>query len=151
MNIPSRKNERGAALVVSIIMLLIISIMAVNSMQGSIIQEQMTANQHDHQLAFQAAEAALRRGESLRRGETGFIILPLGPTPPPDNWRNSAIWAQRIEVQMPTSNGLYKLPEVITEELDYDSANNTSRIRVTARGYGAREETQVVLQSIVAL
>lgn len=141
--------ERGAALVVTIIMLLIITILAVNSMQGSIIQEQMTANQHDHQLAFQAAEAALRRGELLRRGENGFVNLPFGPTPPPDNW--SAIWAQHIEVQMPSNHGLFKLPEVITEELDYDSANNTSRIRVTARGYGARQETQVVLQSIVAL
>ena len=141
--------QKGAALLVSIMMLLIVTVLALSSMRSSIVQEQMTANQYDYQLAFQAAEAALRRGEQLRRNDAGFVSLPLGPTPPLDNWQS--IWVQHIKVPMPDNNGLISEPEVLAEELDYDSANNTSRIRVTAIGYGARAETQVVLQSIVAL
>lgn len=145
----STRQQTGAALLVSIIMLLIITVLALSSMRGSIMQEQMTANQYDYQLAFQAAEAALRRGEQLRRNNAGFVLLPIGPTPPIDNWRN--LRANFITVTMPTGHGLAAQPQVLTEELDFDSSNNTSRIRVTAIGFGARAETQVVLQSIVAL
>lgn len=144
--------QQGAALLVSMLMLLIITVLALNSMRGSILQEQMTANQYDYQLAFQAAEAALRHGEQLRRAEpppAGFVTLPAGPTPPIDHWRT--IESSFKTVPIPTGHGLAKLPRVLTEELDFDSNNNTSRIRVTAIGYGAREETRVVLQSIVAL
>lgn len=147
-----KPRQSGAALLVTIIMLLVISLLAVNSMQGSIIQERMTANQHDHQLAFQAAEAALRQGELLRRGQAGFIALPTGPLPPPNAVLATAVWqANAINVTLPTGHNVAKLPQVVTEELDFDSANNSSRIRVTARGFGARESTEVILQSIVAL
>lgn len=146
------RNQRGAALLVSLIMLLLITLLALNSMQSSIVQEQMTANQYDSQIAFQAAEAALRRGEQLRQGQAGFVNLPIGPAPAADKFLDNALWSSAaIQVALPTDSGVARAPEVVTEELDFDSNNNTSRIRVTARGYGARETTVVVLQSIVAL
>jgi len=144
--------QNGAALFVSLIMLLLITLLAVSSMQSSIVQEKMTANQYDSQIAFQAAEAALRRGELLRQGQAGFVSLPIGPAPAANKFLDNTLWqATAIQVALPAGSGVAKAPEVVTEELDFDSNNNTSRIRVTARGYGARETTVVVLQSIVAL
>lgn len=146
------RSQRGAALFVSLIMLLLITLLAVNSMQSSIVQEQMTANQYDSQIAFQAAEAALRHGELLRQGQAGFVSLPIGPAPAADKFLDNTLWsATAIQVALPSDSGVAKPPEVVTEELDFDSNNNSSRIRVTARGYGARDTTVVVLQSIVAL
>lgn len=56
--------ERGAVLVVSLILLLVLSLIGVSSMQGTSIQERMSANLKDQYSAFNAAEAALRQGEA---------------------------------------------------------------------------------------
>ena len=57
-------SQKGSALLVSLIMLLLITLVAVGGMQSSILQEKMTGNMRDRDLAFQAAEAALREAES---------------------------------------------------------------------------------------
>ncbi|MBL3826249.1 MULTISPECIES: pilus assembly PilX family protein [Marinobacter] len=62
-NHPSHR-ERGATLIVALVMLLLISLLAVGGMQGSIMQERMASNAHDGSISFQAAETALRQGEA---------------------------------------------------------------------------------------
>lgn len=56
--------QTGSALIVSLIMLLLISLIGVSSMQGTILQERMASNLHDRNIAFQASERALREGET---------------------------------------------------------------------------------------
>lgn len=56
--------QQGSALIVSLVMLLLISLIGVGSMQGTILQERMASNLHDRNIAFQASERALRVGES---------------------------------------------------------------------------------------
>lgn len=58
------KKERGATLIVALVMLLLISLLAVGGMESSILQERMASNAHDGSIAFQASEAALRQGET---------------------------------------------------------------------------------------
>lgn len=55
--------QTGSALIVSLVMLLLISLIGVSSMQGTILQERMASNLHSRNLAFQASEHALRVGE----------------------------------------------------------------------------------------
>ena len=57
------RQQRGAVLIVSLIMLLVMTLLGVSSMKGSAMEEKMTRNLHDKNLAFQAAEAALRAAE----------------------------------------------------------------------------------------
>lgn len=57
--------QRGSALVVSLILLLVISMLAIGGMQGTVMQERMSANLHDRELAFQAAEAALLGAQQI--------------------------------------------------------------------------------------
>lgn len=57
-------NQRGATLIVVLVMLLLISILAVGGMQGSILQERMASNAQDQAISFQASETALRQGET---------------------------------------------------------------------------------------
>lgn len=59
-----RRNESGAALIVALIMLLLISIVGVSAMQTTTMEEKMAGNLRDRHVAFQAAEAALRQGEA---------------------------------------------------------------------------------------
>ncbi|THB67150.1 MAG: hypothetical protein D6B27_05140 [Gammaproteobacteria bacterium] len=58
------KKERGAILVVSLLMLLMLTIIGVASIKTTTIQERMAGNLRDRELAFQAAEAALTVGEN---------------------------------------------------------------------------------------
>lgn len=62
--LPNIRGQRGATLLVALMMLLLISLLAVGGMQSSILQERMSSNAHDGALAFQASEAALRQAEN---------------------------------------------------------------------------------------
>ena len=68
LNIQSPQRERGAVLIVSLIMLLIVTLIAVSSMQGTVMEEKMAGNTRDRNLAFQTAESALREAETYVEG-----------------------------------------------------------------------------------
>ncbi len=69
-----RNNQRGAILIIALIMLLLLTIIGLSSMRGTSLQESMAGNLRDSNLAFQAAEAALRQGEGMVDGK-GFDEL----------------------------------------------------------------------------
>jgi type IV pilus assembly protein PilX len=60
----SASSQNGSALIVSLVMLLLISLIGVGSMQSTILQERMASNLQDRNIAFQASERALRVGEN---------------------------------------------------------------------------------------
>ena len=60
--IPAR--QRGAALMVVLILLLIMTLLGLASLRGTLMEERMSAALFDRSLSFQAAEAALREGEA---------------------------------------------------------------------------------------
>src|SRR5262245_19384474 len=59
--------QRGAALVTSLLLLLVLTIIGVTTMQMSRMQERMSGNSRDVNVAFQGAEAGVRSGESYLR------------------------------------------------------------------------------------
>ena len=60
-----RVRQRGAVLYMSLIFLLILTLIGVTAARMQTVEERMAQNDHNHQLAMQAAEAALRYGETL--------------------------------------------------------------------------------------
>ncbi|HEY0942671.1 MAG TPA: pilus assembly protein [Steroidobacter sp.] len=63
--------QRGAALVISLLLLLVMTLLGLGASQSTRLQERMAGNQRDQELALQAAEAALRYAESHVSGERG--------------------------------------------------------------------------------
>lgn len=55
--------QRGSVLLISLIMLLVLTVIGVTTLRTTVRQERMSANDRDGQVAFQAAELALRDGE----------------------------------------------------------------------------------------
>lgn len=55
--------QRGAALVVALIMLVLMTLVGITAMQVTTVQQKMVTNNRDLNTAFQAAETALKRGE----------------------------------------------------------------------------------------
>lgn len=57
--------QRGSALIFALVFLLVMTVIGVAGMQGTTQQEKMAGNMRNRNLAFQAAEAALRAGEKF--------------------------------------------------------------------------------------
>jgi type IV pilus assembly protein PilX len=62
--------QKGAVLIVSIIVLLVLTLISVTAMQTTSLEEKMAGNMRNKNLAFQAAEAALRAGEGYLSSAT---------------------------------------------------------------------------------
>lgn len=67
-NFKSQYRQRGVVLVVSLIMLLVVTLIAVSSMQGTVLEEKMAGNTRDRNLAFQTTESSLREAENFIEG-----------------------------------------------------------------------------------
>lgn len=59
------RQQRGVALIVVLILLLIMTLLGLASLRGTLMEERMSSNLYDRSLSFQAVEAALRQGEGL--------------------------------------------------------------------------------------
>ena len=59
----SLKRQKGASLVVVLLLLLVMTILGVFALRGTLMGERMSSNVRDRSLAFQAAESALREAE----------------------------------------------------------------------------------------
>ena len=61
----NRHQQAGVALFMSLVMLLIITILGLSSVQTTTMQERMARNARDSNLAFQAAESAIKDAEAI--------------------------------------------------------------------------------------
>jgi Tfp pilus assembly protein PilX len=57
-------NQSGMALIISLIILLLLTLISVSAMKVNSLEEKMAGNDRNRNTAFQAAEAALRAGEA---------------------------------------------------------------------------------------
>ena len=142
-------HKEGAVLIISLIMLLLLTIIGVTAIQTNSLEEKMAGNMRDQNLAFQAAESALRVGET----ETATIAASdfyTGSTNPLSdiNWANASVRAYK-------ANALYIIePPTITFGFGYEAGTPSSSAqtnywyRITARGTSGTGNAIVILQSI---
>lgn len=183
MNMKSRSfpaqasRQRGAALLVVLILLLVMTLLGLASLRGSLMEERMSAGLYDRGLAFQASEAALREAEALVAGGVAFPANGclaglcarrdnLASTDlarwndPATPWRNSTV-ALAVDSDG-DGTAIAVRPQFIIEQMgsapnwpgcDREIPINPScvspRFRVTARSIEANR-AQVVLQTTVS-
>lgn len=77
---PAPSRARGAALIVSLILLLVMTILGISGIQTTTMETRMAANSADRNLALQAAEHALRTAEAAVRAkvESGAYASEFG-------------------------------------------------------------------------
>lgn len=61
----NRQKESGAILIVSVILLVVLTLLAIAGLRSATLQERMAGNARDRAIAFQAAESALMGAEKL--------------------------------------------------------------------------------------
>ncbi len=92
--------QRGLALVVSLVLLVVVTLLGVTGMQGTGLQERMSGNLYDRSLSMQAAEAALRAAETAIEissdGDVGFDCAAGSgnecPSIPDDTFTGNDVW-----------------------------------------------------------
>jgi type IV pilus assembly protein PilX len=167
---PGRR-QNGVVLVISLLMLLVLTLIGLAATRSTALEERMTANQNDTEVAFQAAEAALRDGE----GQLSAAALPdfeanaAGAydqnimVSPQGDWRQID-WSDTTKIAK-YHGGIIPVPQagyepsyfiVLTSQetqttggnLSTDTALSTKLVYyVYGHGYGITGKTEVILQS----
>src|SRR5690606_17086185 len=96
------RGQRGVVLAVVLVLLVVMSLLAVASLGGTLLEERMSSAQFDRALALQAAEAAMREAEELARGKPALpasgckdgVCATPDPTDPTESqrWLNAGFW-----------------------------------------------------------
>ena len=162
--------QQGAVLAITLMMLLVLTLLGVTAVQLSTLQDKIAGNTRDMELAFEAAEAALRAGE---RDASGTVPATFGtggwyrfgdsfasaPTTRAPDWSVPANWSTADTLDYTLGDDLWDVasaPAYAIEELPPLPPDNLeagaplpapSLYRVTARGVGASGRTAVVVQS----
>ena len=170
MNTQIPHRERGAAMVIALVMLLVLTILATASARMSLMEERMTGNTQDRNIAFQAAEAGLRSGEAEAQApvlpdfdvNAGGLYTPADPGDP-QVWE-TVDWEDEADVlvsdELDDAPGplgdasvtyvVEQLPKIPTpgEDLAADATvDEATFYRVTARGVGVSGNATVTLQT----
>lgn len=159
-------HQQGAALIISLILLVVMTILGVSAITTTTMEEKMAGNVRNKHLSFQAAEAALRTGELIAgnlpidtdfdrtnglypRSQAGDTDFPIWEQASGITWQN-----------VTTLNGLIQNPQYIIEKFSEAPRDNSCAIelplppgcmlpvyRVTTQGWGLNTNGYTMLQS----
>ena len=162
---PFPGRQQGIALIVALIFLAVLALLGVTIARNSSMEERMAGNTRDRDLAFQAAEAALKDAEADLPGylanafdgsTTGLVTYN------PANASNAAYWSaynwagasQTASTSLtdPDSSHVAEEPRYVIEKKPNTgpvppAPGATLHFRLTARGVGASTSTAVILQA----
>ena len=171
------QSQRGASLVIALMFLIVLTILGLVAVRSSTVQERMAGNDRDRAVAFEAAEAALRDAERDIQANvtsanpfdnvcTDGLCLPATVATP--NW-NSNSWSGATSRIYGVNSGAGAFPLAVSNAPRYiiellpdvpagsgNTLNTNARsstrggtaYRITARGWGRRPGTAVMLQSV---
>lgn len=168
----SMSNNKGAVLVIGLITLVVLSLLVVNSMQGSTMEVKMAGNSKDEVIALQAAEMALIAGEELI--DSGVLSLTDFQTNNADGlYENDSntIWEDINWASQSISTGyshstITSSPRFVIQHMgetgEDDGVGGESYVdttvssgvgtvqlfKITARGTGSSDNSVVFLQSV---
>jgi len=105
---PSRRHQSGAVLYVALIVLILLALLGIAGMQVTGLQEKMSANYRNTNLAFQNAEADVRRRECFIEGVVNRNGTCSGASAPIaeicDNGFDATTWAQTMAMDTPITD-----------------------------------------------
>jgi type IV pilus assembly protein PilX len=165
-----RSNERGVVLITALMVLLIMSLLGVTAMQTTTLEERMSNNFAQRELAFQASEAGLRDAEAFLRGMSittlqglsftftgtnGYFAPPTSGTPVwdsldwTDNTKTIAYSATALAIVAAQPSYIVErlLPDRYIPPVGEDLPKYQMVFRITSRGVGANTTSVVMLQS----
>lgn len=168
--LPTNYKQEGAALVVCLIILVLVTLMGLTTMKTSVLQEKISGGNSDKALALQAGEMALRAVEQrIRYSETsvsdfsdactaGLCLPPLDGKSMAEtvDWDGNNVLAFGKGTQAALVTGVAEQPRYIIELLpqmmalpgnSFGMKSTATPYRITVLAYGRQPNTRVMLQS----
>lgn len=161
----SGQYQTGVALLTGLIFMVVLTLLALAAMRATTLEERMSGNARDRDMAFQSAEAALRAGEQVVEGASlptfasGTAYTPrIAAATLTTYWQNTHPWAtQSVAAWQP--EGTSAAPRYVIEQMAVTAGSGTGGLgisalsdsgiyRVTARGVGRSANTAVILQAV---
>lgn len=167
--------QRGAALMVVLVLLLIMTVLGLSSLRGTLMSQRMAANIYDRNISLQAAESALREGEAVVAAGNlpstsftspctgGKCAPPVASVGTPDRWMDPAFagWQNGTLLASDANMQPQYFIELMGNAPNWPGCDQeipmhpnclTPRYRITARnlnpaGAGNSDRSLVVLQS----
>lgn len=157
--------QQGSALIIALVFLLAMTLIGTTAMQGTSQQENMAGNVRDRNLAFQAAEAALRAGERDAVNNINPLIAVQVQNPAQntgDFWvnyfqQNPSFFLNNNQAPPPAGSALAltqvsQQPSYVIENMNNTDASCLSDLalncfRITAVGVGGTPNAIAILQS----
>ena len=158
---PSPSRQLGATLLVAMIFLVILTLLGLSAMRVTTLEERMSGNARDHDLAFQAAESGLLSAEQYLYNSDGSVksigsfvpacTLGLCAQGSKPDWKTYD-WAGGSSHVVATSTifGLASQPRYFIESVGQTIVNSASvnAFRITVLGTGAKGTTVVTLEEV---
>lgn len=147
--------QRGMALLVSLVFLLLLTLIGLSSMQNATLQEKMAASVTLRNQSFQGAESALRVGESAVQLDTYSLPVCSGTTqcaPPAEsstitgagfNSTSGVTW-------IASGSGFYGVQNIGTTLTAVNVPSNTSTTLYRVTAVGIAGNSRSVVESIYA-
>lgn len=168
--------QKGIALVISMIMLLMMTLLGISAMKTSMIEQKMAGNSRDVTIAFQAAETGLRDAElwlanqvsEPKDNTTGSNRVWTDASMDPDTsnavswWQevNQTWWMNSATAYGTAINNVNTVPHTVIEYRQFipdtllkgngSAEAGMTHYQVTSRGTGGSDQARVLLQSTTA-
>lgn len=164
-------HQRGAALILSLLMLLVLSLLAISSMQSTVLQERMVSAEREGMSSLEIAESGVRDAEIVLEGistlstfdGTNGLYGPDDTAPDPLTYD----WSSGTDVRNATAvNGVTpkfyiqhmgnanqpdRMTDIIVSGYTHETgAYNSQAFRVVAWSPGASGEAQRVIETYYA-
>ncbi len=170
----SKVKQNGSAIIICLMLLTIATLIALNAVNSTVLEQKMAGNIRNKQLSFQAAESGLRAGEQSAALLANVTIFDgtngLFPRSLPGDVKGSAgaiatfpVWENLQDSEWAdaiATPGLYGTPEFIIEDFSESPRDRDCQFekpiqpgcmlpvyRITARASGLNDNTVSIIQS----
>jgi type IV pilus assembly protein PilX len=172
-NHPARCAQRGMALITSLLLLIVVTIMALSMFRSYGVQERIAGNTRDKQRAINAAESAQQYAEYwLTSASAPAAAVCTGPVPDSIGQvcsnqllsPNTVPWASSVTYTQFTSNAIngvtntvnatnatpgsyYQTPQFYIYDIGPNAGSPGEVYQIDALGYGGTQNTVAVVES----
>ncbi|WP_460121544.1 pilus assembly PilX family protein [Pseudomonas sp. H3_G09] len=155
ISLQQRQSQRGMVLLVSLVFLLLLTLIGLSSMQSANLQEKMAGSVSLRNQSFQAAEAALRVGESAVQLDSYSLAVCSGTSqclPPAESSSVSSAGFNSTSgvTWIAAGNGFYGVQNIGTTLTAVNVPSNTSATLYRVTAVGIAGNSRSVVESVYA-
>lgn len=174
----SAANQKGVVLIVGLVLLIALTILGVNALSTTSLEQRMAGNMGDINLAFNASETASRAAQSILMQRISFLESSNGPCTnqttrtgnldlcviefDKSNWwegKTPAWWETNGLKLAGTLSDIKSQPRIVIETpkpenkpptgIEYVQGGHTQKYRITARGTGISDNSEAIVQQTI--